>query len=122
MRTLNKYNYITGEIIASYGSIKEAAISNNMTYARIYKSLQQTMIKYPRCDFYISDKPKPRWVIVCYDNENRLELGRYKNIQDAAVATGVDFQQIQWQIARDLDFNTRRMGCTGLWFKRITII
>lgn len=120
-RIINKYDYLTGKILASYGSIKEAAISNNMTYAKIYKMLQQEQLCYPRDDFYFGYRPKKRWCIMVYDNETRLELGRYKTIKDAAVATKVSHQQIEWQIAKDLPFNERRMGSTTLWFVRKTL-
>jgi hypothetical protein len=83
--------------------------------------LQQEQLCYPRDDFYFGYRPKKRWCIVIYDNETRLELGRYKTIKDAAVATGVNWQQIEWQIAKDLPFNDRRMGSTTLWFVRKTL-
>ena len=83
--------------------------------------LQQDILKYPRRDYYFGYKPKKRWIIVCYDNETRYELGRYKNIKDAASKTGVDAQQISWQVRKDLPFNKRVMGSTGLWFTREVI-
>lgn len=57
-------------------------------------------------------------MVWCYDNESRDLLGTYINIKDASEKTGVDACQIQWQINKDLPFNERFMGCTGLWFKR----
>lgn len=114
-----KYNYITGDILATYGSIKEAAICNNTTYAKIYKMLQQDRLSYPRDDFYFGYEPKSRWVIRVYDNETLELLGTYKNIKDAAVATGVSAQQIQWQIAKDLPITQERIkGSTTLFFHR----
>lgn len=119
MKKLNKYDYITGTILATYGSIKEAAISNNVTYAKIYKMLQQDRLSYPRDDFYFGYESKPRWVIRVYDNETLELLGTYKNIKDAAVATGVSHQQIQWQIAKNLPINQERIkGSTTLFYKR----
>ena len=118
---LYKYDYLTGQILKEYNTLQEASIDNNVTQQAISKSLRTDIIKYPRKDYYISDKPKPRWVIIVYDNETRLELGRYKTIKDAAVATGVNWQQIEWQIAKDLPFNDRRMGSTSLWFVRKTL-
>lgn len=119
--TINKYEYLSGKLLQQYSSITEAAKDNNLTYVTVMKQLQQDMLKYPRRDYYFGYKPKKRWIIICYDNETRLELGRYKNMKDAAVATGVDFQQICWQIRRDLPFNKRYMGSTGLWFTREVI-
>lgn len=119
--TINKYDYMSGKLLQQYSSITEAAKDNNLTYVTVMKQLQQDMLKYPRHDYYFGYKPKKRWIIICYDNETRLELGRYKNMKDAAVATGVDFQQIGWQVRRDLPFNKRYMGTTGLWFTREVI-
>lgn len=118
---INKYDYLSGKLLQQYSSISEATKDNNLTYPTTYKMLQQDMIKYPRNDYYLAYKPKKRWVIKCYDNETRLLLGIYRNIKEAAKKTGVDWQQIEWQISRNLDFNKRRMGCTGLWFTREVI-
>lgn len=118
---INKYDYMTGELLQQYSSINEAAKDNDMTYVAVMKQLQQDMLKYPRRDYYFGYKPKKRWIIVCYDNETRLELGRYKNLQDADENTGVSWQQISWQIRKDLPFNKRVMGSTGLWFTREVI-
>lgn len=115
---INKYDYMTGKLLQQYGSISEAAKDNNMTYVGVMLMLKRDMLKYPQHDFYFGYKPKKRWIVVCYDNETRLELGRYKNLKDAAVATGVDFQQIGWQVRKDLPFDKRWMGSTGLWFRR----
>lgn len=119
--TINKYDYMSGKLLQQYSSISEATKDNNVTYVSVMKQLQQDMLKYPRCDYYFGYAPKKRWIVVCYDNETRLELGRYKNIKDAAAQTGVDAQQISWQVRKDLQFNKRRMGSTGLWFTREVI-
>lgn len=121
MSKLYRFDYLSGEITGSYNSIKEAAKDNDLGYNTVWTMLQRDIIKYPRLNFYISDKPKPRWIIECYDNETRKLLGKYKTVKEAAKKTGVDWQQIRWQIAKDLPFNARRMGCTGLWYKRVTI-
>lgn len=119
MKKLNKYDYTTGAILATYGSIKEAAICNNMTYAKIYKMLQQDKLSYPRDDFYFGYEPKQRWVIRVYDNDTLELLGTYKNIKATAVATGVSPQQIQWQIAKNIPITQERIkGSTTLFFKR----
>lgn len=119
--TINKYSYVDGKLLQQYSSITEAAKDNNLTYVTVMKQLQQDMIKYPRRDYYFGYKPKKRWIIVCYDNETRLELGRYKNLQDADENTGVSWQQISLQVRKDLPFNKRFMGSTGLWFTREVI-
>lgn len=120
MDLVKKYDYITGAILDTYGSIKEAAICNNMTYAKIYKMLQQSSLSYPRNDFYFGYEPKARWVIHVYDNDTLELLGTYKNIKDASVATGVSPQQIQWQIAKNLPITQERIkGATTLFFKRV---
>ena len=118
---INKYDYLSGNLLQQYSSIKEAAIDNNLTYVAVMKMLQQDMLKYPRHDYYFGYKPKKRWIIVCYDNETRYELGRYKNLQDADKNTGVCWQQISWQVRKNLPFNKRYLGCTGLWFTREVI-
>lgn len=118
---INKYDYLSGKLLQQYSSIKEAAIDNNLTYVAVIKMLQQDMLKYPRHDYYFGYKPKKRWIIVCYDNETRYELGRYKNLQDADKNTGVSWQQISWQVRKNLPFNKRYLGCTGLWFTREVI-
>lgn len=118
---INKYDYMSGELLQQYSSIKEAAKDNNLTYVAVMKQLQQDILKYPRRDYYFGYKPKKRWIIVCYDNETRYELGRYKNLQDADENTGVSWQQISWQVRKDLPFNKRVMGSTGLWFTREVI-
>lgn len=119
--TINKYDYLTGKLLQQYSSISVAAKDNNLTYVSVMKTLQQDTIKYPRNDYYLAYKPKKRWCIKCYDNETRLLLGTYKNIKDAAEATGVNGQHIGWQCRKDLDFNKRYMGCTSLWFTREVI-
>lgn len=121
MSIINKYDYLSGKLLQQYSSISEAAKDNNLTYVSVMKQLQQDMLKYPRHDYYFGYAPKNRWIVICYDNETRLELGRYKNIKDAAAQTGVDAQQISWQVRKDLQFNKRRMGSTGLWFTREVI-
>ena len=118
---INKYDYMSGELLQQYESISEAANDNNLTYVAVMKQLQQDILKYPRRDYYFGYKPKKRWIIVCYDNETRYELGRYKNLQDADENTGVSWQQISWQVRKDLQFNKRVMGSTGLWFRREVI-
>lgn len=118
---INKYDYMSGKLLQQYSSITEAAKDNNLTYVAVMKQLQQDVLKYPRRDYYFGYKPKKRWIIVCYDNETRYELGRYKNLQDANENTGVNWQQISWQVRKDLPFNKRVMGSTGLWFRREVI-
>ena len=112
---------MSGKLLQQYESISEAANDNNLTYVAVMKQLQQDVLKYPRRDYYFGYKPKKRWIIVCYDNETRYELGRYKNLQDADDNTGVSWQQISWQVRKDLPFNKRVMGSTGLWFTREVI-
>lgn len=116
---INKYEYLTGRKLATYETIKECAIDNNMTYAKVYKMLQQKILKYPRDDFYFGYDPKPRYIIMVYDNESLDLLGTYKNIKDASVGTGISQQQIQWQVAKDLPITPNRVkGSSTLFFKR----
>ena len=115
---INKYDYISGKLLQQYTSITEAAKDNDMSYVGVMQMLQRDILTYPRRDYYFGYKPKKRQIVVCYDNEIRVELGRYKNARDASVATGVDEQQIGWQLRRDLPFDKRYMGSTGLWFRR----
>ena len=119
--TINKYDYMSGELLQQYTSISEAAKDSNMTYVSVMRQLQQDILKYPRRNYYFGYTPKKRWIIVCYDNETRLELSRYKNLQDADENTGVSRQQISWQVRKDLPFNKRYLGSTGLWFRREVI-
>lgn len=121
MSIINKYDYLTGEVLASYDSIKEASIDNGISYHTIYGELKRDRLEYPRRSYYFGSKPKPRYVIRCYDNELWDLLGTYRNIKTASYKTGVDFRLIQWQIDKDLDFKERRCGCTGLFFKRDVI-
>lgn len=118
---INKYDYMSGELLQQYYTIQQASEDNNLSYITIYKMLQQDIIKQPRRDYYFGYKPKKRQIIVCYDNETRQELGRYKTIKDASEKTGVAWQQIEWQIRKNLPLNKRCMGCTGLWFVRMQI-
>nr|DAG43689.1 MAG TPA: hypothetical protein [Caudoviricetes sp.] len=113
-----KYDYLTGDVLASYDSIKEASIDNHIGYHTIYKELKQKKLEYPRRDFYFGYEPKPRYVVRCYDNETLQLLGEYRNIKQASYFTGVDFRVIQWNVERGLPMNERRCGCTGLFFKR----
>ena len=116
---INKYNYLTGEILATYETIQEASIDNNMSYHTIYKMLQQKVLKYPRDNFYFGYDPKPRYIIMVYDNESLDLLKCYKNIKDASVGTGVSPQQIQWQVSRRLPITQNRIkGSTTLFFER----
>lgn len=121
MSTIYKYDYITGEVLATYETIKEASIDNNMTYVAVMKMLQQNMLKYPRRDYYLGYSPKPRWVIRVYNNETRLLLATYKNEKDASVGAGVNQQHIGWVVRRDIPFDKRYLGSTSLWFRRETI-
>ena len=122
MCTIYKYDYLTGNVLQQYGSISEAAKDNNLTYVAVMKMLQQDILKYPRRGYYFGYAPKKRWVIRCYDNESRVLLGTYKNEKDAAVATGVNVQHIGWAVRKNLDFNKRYLGSTGLWFRREVIV
>lgn len=119
--TINKYDYLSGKVLQQYGSITEAANDNNLTYVAVMKMLQQDILKYPRRDYYFGYTPKKRWVIKCYDNESRILISTYKNEKDAAVATAVNAQHIGWQVRRNIDFNKRYLGSTGLWFTREVI-
>lgn len=121
MSIIYKYDYLSGKLLQQYSSITEAAKDNNLVYVTVMKQLQQDMLKYPRRDYYFGYKPKKRWVIKCYDNESRILLGMYKNEKDAAVATGVNAQHIGWVVRRNIDFNKRYLGSTGLWFTREVI-
>lgn len=118
MSTIYKYDYLTGEVLATYETIKECAIDNLVSYHTVYKELRLKRLTYPRRGYYFGYEPKPRYVIRCYDNETRLLLGEYRNIKQASYLTGVTPQLIQWQVERDLEFDKRFMGITGLWFKR----
>lgn len=121
MRIIYKYDYLSGNVLQQYESISEAAKDNDMTYVAVMKMLQQNILKYPRRDYYFGYKPKKRWVIRCYDNESRILLGTYKNVKDAAAKTGVNDQHISWQCRRNISFNKRYLGSTGLWFTREVI-
>lgn len=121
MSTIYKYDYLSGKVLQQYNNIQLAAEDNDMTYPAIYKMLQQDTLKYPRRDYYFGYAPKKRWVIKCYDNESRILLGTYKNEKDASVATGVNSQHIGWVVRRNIDFNKRYLGSTGLWFTREVI-
>lgn len=121
MSIIYKYDYLSGKVLQQYACINAAAEDNDMTYPAIYKMLQQDMLKYPRRDYYFGYAPKKRWVIKCYDNESRILLGTYKNEKDASVATGVNAQHIGWVVRRNIDFDKRYLGSTGLWFTREVI-
>lgn len=121
MRYITKFDYLTGEVLAKYETIKEASIDNHITYVAVMKMLQQDTIKYPRHDWYLGYEPKARWVIKCYDNETRLLLGTYKTLQEAEKKTGINYQHIGWQCRRDIAFDKRYLGSTGLWFTREVI-
>lgn len=117
-----KYDYLSGKVLQQYSSILEAAKDNGLTYVAVMKMLQRDIIKYPRHDFYFGYEPKKRWIIKCYDNETRLLLGVYKNVKDAAAKTGVNAQHIAFECRKNLEFNKRYIGCTGLWFRREVIL
>lgn len=121
MKSIIKFDYLTGKILATYETIKEASIDNHMTYVAVMKMLQQNMLKYPRRDYYFGYEPKPRWCIKCYDNESWELLGIYKNEKDASIKTGVNAQHIGWVVRKNLDFKDRYIGSTGLFFKREVI-
>lgn len=116
---IKKYNTITGDILAHYESIKDVCKHDKVTYAKVYKMLQQKELKYPRDNYYFGYKPKARFIIRCYDNENLELLGSYINIKQASERTGVNASQIQWQVAKDLPITQNRIkGSTTLFFKR----
>lgn len=118
MKSIIKFDYVTGEVLATYDNILVASAENNISYHTIYKELNQNELKYPRRDFYFGVKPKPRYIIRCYDNETLQLLGTYRNIKQASYFTGVCQQVIQWNVERDLPMRERKCGCTGLFFKR----
>lgn len=122
-RLLYKFNYITGDVIKSYGSIRSACIDNDMTYAKIYKMLQQKVLQYPRDDFYFGYEPKPRYVIKCFDNETLELIGVYKTLKEASECTGVGADHIGWQCRKDLPIDQNRIkGCTTMFFKKELIM
>ncbi len=118
MSTIYKYDYLTGEVLATYDSIKEASIDNGLTYVAVMKQLKQDVLKYPRREYYLGTTPKKRWAICCYDNESWELLGLYKNIQEASEKTGVNAQHIGWVVRKNLEFRNRYIGSTGLFFRR----
>lgn len=122
MSTINKYNLITGEKLASYDTLTECAKANNLSVGAVSKMLQQKEIKIPRRDYYISYTPnKPRTVIEVFDNMYFDKLGTYINIKEASKRTGVITQVIQNQVAKDVPIRNAVCGSTGLWFRRVVI-
>lgn len=120
--SINKYDYLTGEIIKSYYTIDEACIDNHMCYMTIWKELQKEVLEYHRRVFYFGYAPKPRYVINCYDNETMELLGTYKTLKEAEEKTGVKWRNIWYQTNKDLPLNERKIGCTGLFFQRVLIM
>lgn len=119
---INKYDYLSGALLGSYDSIKEASIDNNIGYMTIYKELQKDKLEYPRRDFYFGYDPKPHYVIECYDNEYLDLLAIYKNIKEASKGTGVIPQVIQYNTSKNLPLRERKCGSTGLWFVKKLIM
>ena len=118
---INKYDYITGKILATYDCISEASYDNHITYVSVMKMLKRYMIKYPRRDYYLGYTPKPRWVIRCFDNESLELLGTYINEKEASEKTGVNAQHIGWTVRKDKPLRDRWCGSTGLFFQRVVI-
>lgn len=117
---INKYDYITNELLASYDSIQEASFDNRICYGTIYNQMKKICLQFDTGrGFYFGYSPISRYVIECYDNESRTLLGVYGSVKEASQKTGVLNQQISWQCRKNLDFNKRAMGSTGLWFKKV---
>lgn len=114
---INKYDWLTNELLASYNTIQEAVFAEHICYGTIWKQLEKPILEVNRGrSFYFGYEPKKRYVIECYDNETRELLGVYGSVKEASEKTGVIDQQISWQCRLNKPFNKRCMGCTGLWF------
>lgn len=114
---INKYDWITNEVLATYDSISEAMFENHVCYGTIYKQLTKPVLEINRGrDFYFGYSPAKRYIIEVYDNETRELLGRYTSIKQASERTGVSQNQIQWQVKQNKPFDNRKMGSTSLWF------
>lgn len=114
---INKYNWLTNELLASYNTIQEAVFGEHVCYGTIYRQLEKPVLEVNRGrNFYFGYEPKKRWLIECYDNETRELLGVYSSVKEASEKTGVLDQHISYQCRLNKPFNKRTMGCTGLWF------
>lgn len=114
---VNKYNYVTNEIMDSYSSIQCASFDNKISYGTIYRQMTKNILEFDSGrGFYFGYSPISRYVIECYDNWTRELLGVYGSMKEASEKTGVSSAQISWQCRKNLPFNKRAMGCTGLWF------
>ena len=119
---IKKFNYVTNEIIAEYGTIAEACLTNEITKRAVIVQLNKTCLQFDRgSGFYFGYSPINRWVIECYDNISGELLGVYGSVKEAEKQTGVLAQNISHQCRLNKPFNDRRTGSTGLWFKKVKL-
>lgn len=114
---INKYDWLTNELLASYNTIQEAVFAEHICYGTIWKQLEKPVLEVNRGrSFYFGYEHKKRYLIECYDNETRELLGVYSSVKEASEKTGVLDQHISYQCRLNKPFSERCMGCTGLWF------
>lgn len=114
---INKYNWLTNELLASYNTIQEAVFAEHICYGTIWNQLEKPVLEVNRGrSFYFGYEPKKRYLIECYDNETRELLGVYSSVKEASEKTGILDQHISYQCRLNKPFSKRCMGCTGLWF------
>lgn len=114
---INKYDYVTSELLASYDSIQEASFENRIPYGTIWSQSTKKILEMDRGrGYYFGYEPKKTIKIYCYDNEELELLGVYGSIKEASQKTGVDTQQISYQCKLTTPLKDRKMGCTGLFF------
>lgn len=119
VKMINKYDYVTGELLASYESIQEASFENRVPYGTIWKQATKDMLEMDRGrGYYFGYKPKKTMKIYCYDNEELQLLGVYGSMKEASHKTGVDSQEIAYQCKLKTPLKNRKMGCTGLFFEK----
>lgn len=120
MMILKKFNYVTNDLLADYATIADACFDNEITKRAVRVQLGKTCLQFDRGNgFYFGYYPINRWVIECYDNVSGELLGVYGSVKEAGQKTGVLDQHISHQCRLNKPFNARRMGSTGLWFKKV---
>lgn len=120
--TIKKFNYITNDVMAEYDNISEACLDNEITKRAVTVQLNKTCLQFDRGNgFYFGYSPINRWVIECYDNISGELLGVYGSVKEAKKQTGVLAQHISHQCRLNKPLNDRRMGSTGLWFKKVKL-
>ena len=114
---VDQYDTATNKLIAEYGSVSKAAMATGITKGGILFQCRNidTKIRKPTYFVFHGESPRVHDIIVAYDMETDVEIGRFANTRLAEEYFGIT--NISDMIYR----GKPKWSKCGAWFARITI-